>query len=136
VCAGAFSQQSVGALAWRVRRVFVDGSGYSYPAGPGAKADRRPVRVPRRCRRRRARERQNRTGRHSETLGATGTPQALNAARVQYLQHVIEFNRSQSRLYAAIGQPALCGAPEPQSVAVPVVPSAPGPALPAPRPVP
>jgi hypothetical protein len=33
----------------------------------------------------------------------------LNVARVQYLQQVVEFNRAQFRLYAAIGQPAVCG---------------------------
>lgn len=50
--------------------------------------------------------------------------QALNQARVQYLQQVIEFNRAQFRLYTALGQPALCGldAAVPQPVAVPAVP--------------
>ncbi len=67
--------------------------------------------------------------------------QALNQARVQYLQQVVEFNRSQFRLYAAIGQPALCGldGAVAQPVAVPVVPPAPGAVpkpLPNPRPVP
>jgi outer membrane protein TolC len=67
--------------------------------------------------------------------------QALNQARVQYLQQVVEFNRAQFRLYAAIGQPALCGldAAVPQPVGVPVVPPAPGAVpnpLPNPRPVP
>ena len=50
--------------------------------------------------------------------------QALNQARVSYLQQVVEFNRSQFRLYAAIGQPAVSGidtsATSPLSV--PVVP--------------
>jgi outer membrane protein TolC len=50
--------------------------------------------------------------------------QALNQARVQYLQQVIEFNRSQFRLFTAIGQPAVCGLPgaAPQPVDVPAVP--------------
>jgi outer membrane protein TolC len=65
---------------------------------------------------------------------------SLNQARVQYLQQVVEFNRSQFRLYTAIGQPALCGADAAaaQPVSVPVVPgkpAAPAP-LPAPRPAP
>jgi outer membrane protein TolC len=71
-----------------------------------------------------------------ETLTAV---QALNQSRVLYLQQVIEFNRSQFRLYTALGQPALCGvdAAEPQSLAVPVVPSKSMPApVPPPRPVP
>jgi outer membrane protein TolC len=73
-----------------------------------------------------------------ETLTAV---QALNQARVQYLQQVVEFNRSQFRLYAAIGQLPLCGADVAvqQSVGVPVVPTkqmtAPAP-LPGPRPIP
>jgi len=66
--------------------------------------------------------------------------QALNQARAQYLQQVIEFNRSQFRLYAAIGQPAQCGLDSSTAhpVEVPVVPPPPGaPApLPSPRPVP
>lgn len=68
-----------------------------------------------------------------ETLTAV---QALNQARVQYLQQVIEFNRSQFRLYAAIGQPALCGidTAASQPVAVPVVP--PAPEMKAPNPIP
>ena len=68
-----------------------------------------------------------------ETLTAV---QALNQARAQYLQQVVEFNRSQFRLYAAIGQPAMCGvdAAAPQPVAVPVVPQAPG--MKAPNPLP
>ena len=51
--------------------------------------------------------------------------QTLNEVRIRYLQSVIEFNRSQFRLYAAMGQPsaaALEGA-APQSVGVPVVPA-------------
>ena len=68
-----------------------------------------------------------------ETLTAV---QALNQARAQYLQQVVEFNRSQFRLYAAIGQPAVCGvdAAEPRPLAVPVVPQAPG--MKAPNPLP
>jgi outer membrane protein TolC len=52
--------------------------------------------------------------------------QALNQARTQYLQQVVEFNRSQFRLYAAIGQPALGGldGAVPQGVEVPPVPAA------------
>lgn len=73
-----------------------------------------------------------------ETLTAV---QALNQARVQYLQQVVEFNRSQFRLYAAMGYPPTCGidAAVPQSLGVPVVPTTPmtAPApLPNPRPVP
>jgi hypothetical protein len=73
-----------------------------------------------------------------ETLTAV---QALNQARVQYLQQVVEFNRSQFRLYTALGQPAMCGidTAAPQSVGVPVVPTkqmtVPAP-LPGPRPLP
>jgi outer membrane protein TolC len=50
--------------------------------------------------------------------------QALNQTRVEYLRQVVEFNRSQFRLYAAIGQPALAGldAAVPQVTDVPVVP--------------
>jgi outer membrane protein TolC len=74
-----------------------------------------------------------------ETLTAV---QALNAARVQYLQQVVEFNRAQFRLFAAIGQPPSCGLDTavPHPVAVPTVPPAPAPAdgnpLPPPRPAP
>jgi hypothetical protein len=58
--------------------------------------------------------------------------QALNQARVQYLQQVVEFNRSQFRLYTAIGQPAASGvgAAAPQPVDVPVVPPPAGPPKP------
>jgi len=51
--------------------------------------------------------------------------QALNAARVQYLQQVVEFNRAQFRLYAAIGQPAICGLEKAaqRPLDVPAVPS-------------
>jgi len=68
--------------------------------------------------------------------------QALNAARVQYLQQVVEFNRSQFRLYTAIGQPAICGfdGAATHPVDVPTIPNTPaaGPIkpLPDPRPVP
>lgn len=53
--------------------------------------------------------------------------QALNQARVQYLQQVVEFNRAQFRLYTAMGQPALCGLDRASSqhLEVPVVPSLP-----------
>lgn len=61
--------------------------------------------------------------------------QALNTARIQYLQQVMEFNRSQFRLHTAMGQPALTGweAAQRQAVSVPAVPH-PGEALPQPRP--
>jgi outer membrane protein TolC len=65
--------------------------------------------------------------------------QALSAARVQYLQQVVEFNRSQFRLHAAIGQPALGGldGAAPQPVDVPTVPGAVAPKPPpAPPPAP
>lgn len=50
--------------------------------------------------------------------------QALSQARVQYLQQVVEFNRAQFRLYAALGQPAGCGvdAATASPLAVPVLP--------------
>lgn len=49
--------------------------------------------------------------------------QALNQARVQYLQQVIEFNRAQFRLFTAIGQPAISGldSASAQPLDVPVV---------------
>lgn len=58
--------------------------------------------------------------------------QALNQARVAYLQQVVEFNRSQFRLYTAIGQPAVCGidSAASQPLNVPVVPPPPAPADP------
>jgi outer membrane protein TolC len=77
-----------------------------------------------------------------EALEPLTALQALSQARVQYLQQVVEFNRAQFRLYAAIGQPALCGldAAVPQPVDVPVVHPAPGTTppnpIPDPRPVP
>jgi outer membrane protein TolC len=63
---------------------------------------------------------------------------ALNQARVQYLQQVVEFNRSQFRLYAAIGQPAMCGidAVTQQPLTVPAVPVRPSPPMPLPNPRP
>ena len=62
--------------------------------------------------------------------------QALNQARVSYLQQVVEFNRSQFRLFAAIGQPAVCGidAGVTMPLDLPVVP--PPPARPGPAGVP
>ena len=39
----------------------------------------------------------------NDATSAVLVEQALNQARVQYLQQVVEFNRSQFRLYAAIG---------------------------------
>jgi hypothetical protein len=70
-----------------------------------------------------------------ETLTAV---QALNQARQQYLQQVIEFNRSQFRLYAALGQPPMCAmeTATPQAVSLPVVPPAPGTSAPNPLPIP
>jgi outer membrane protein TolC len=69
--------------------------------------------------------------------------QALNQARVQYLQQVVEFNRAQFRLFTAIGQPAVCGldAAAPQPVGVPVIPAPAAPSenrrpAPPPRPTP
>jgi len=58
-----------------------------------------------------------------ETLTAV---QALNQSRVQYLQQVVEFNRAQFRLYAAIGQPPLYGldAAVSHAVEIPVIPPA------------
>jgi outer membrane protein TolC len=53
--------------------------------------------------------------------------QALNQARNQYLAEVIDYNKSQFRLYVALGQPAECALPgaTPHSVETPVVPPAP-----------
>ncbi|OAI46800.1 hypothetical protein AYO44_10720 [Planctomycetaceae bacterium SCGC AG-212-F19] len=50
--------------------------------------------------------------------------QALDQARKNYLNEVIEYNRAQFRLYWAMGQPPLCALPEarPVPVEVPVVP--------------
>ena len=64
--------------------------------------------------------------------------QALSQARVQYLQQVVEFNRSQFRLYTAIGQPAFCGLDGAviKPVAIPVVPSLSGATSPLPLPKP
>jgi outer membrane protein TolC len=54
--------------------------------------------------------------------------QALNQARVQYLGEVIEYDRAQFRLYAALGQPPLCALPgETKPVEVPVNPARAGP---------
>lgn len=51
--------------------------------------------------------------------------QALNSARLQYLNAVIEFNRAQFRLYTAMGEPAECAMPNavPHSLSVPVIPT-------------
>jgi outer membrane protein TolC len=50
--------------------------------------------------------------------------QQLDQARVLYLTQVIEYNKSQFRLYWAIGQPPLCALPQATAVSVerPVVP--------------
>ncbi len=65
--------------------------------------------------------------------------QALNTARVSYLNDVIEYNRAQFRLYTALGQPPLEALPKacPVKVNVPVVPSGKidTEPLPAPRPL-
>jgi outer membrane protein TolC len=65
-----------------------------------------------------------------ETLTAV---QALNQARVQYLQQIVEFNRAQFRLYAAVGQPPLC-ALDTSVVHAVEVPAVPPTGLPAPVP--
>jgi outer membrane protein TolC len=66
--------------------------------------------------------------------------QALNQARTQYLQTVIEFNKAQFRLFTALGQPAVCGldTATAQPLSVPAVPPPPerGALLPGPAPVP
>lgn len=51
--------------------------------------------------------------------------QALNQARVQYLNQVIDYNRAQFRLFTAIGSPAECALPEAmrQPVREPVIPA-------------
>lgn len=51
--------------------------------------------------------------------------QALNTARLLYLNSVIEFNRAQFRLYAAMGQPPECALPTAHEVhtTVPVMPA-------------
>lgn len=64
--------------------------------------------------------------------------QALNQARVQYLQTVTEFNRAQFRLFTALGQPADCGLDTAvvQPVTIPAVPPPPERGAPLPLPVP
>lgn len=66
--------------------------------------------------------------------------QALNQARIVYLQQVVEFNRSQFRLYASIGQSAASGidsvATPPLSVPVVPLPAPLVPAIPDPKPKP
>jgi len=47
-----------------------------------------------------------------DALEALTAIQALNQARVQYLDEVIEFNRAQFRLFTALGQPAACALPD------------------------
>jgi outer membrane protein TolC len=75
-----------------------------------------------------------------EALELLIAEQALNEARLRYLNEVIEFNRAQFRLYWAMGQPPLCALS--QAVAAPPVqvPVVPPPAVhpemaPRPRPV-
>ena len=49
--------------------------------------------------------------------------QSLNQARQQYLTEVIEFNRAQFRLFAALGQAAECALPATvEPLALPVLP--------------
>jgi outer membrane protein TolC len=64
-----------------------------------------------------------------DTLEPLTAIQALNQARVQYLQQVVEFNRAQFRLFNALGQPATLGLNHaaPQPLEVPVVPPPPPP---------
>ena len=69
--------------------------------------------------------------------GAMGTGiQALNQARTQYLQTVIEFNRAQFRLFTALGQPAECGLGTgvAQPLSIPAVPPPPERGTPVPAP--
>jgi outer membrane protein TolC len=62
--------------------------------------------------------------------------QALNTARVSYLNQVVEFNRAQFRLYTAMGRPAACAVDTAaaQPVQVPAVPPPVSQPLPLPRP--
>ncbi len=63
--------------------------------------------------------------RQYDPLGPLLAEQALDQARVRYLNAVIEFNKSQFRLYWAMGKPPLCALPQasPLPVEVPVVPA-------------
>jgi outer membrane protein TolC len=73
-----------------------------------------------------------------EALEPLTAVQALNQARAQYLQQVVEFNRSQFRLYTALGQPAVCAIETAQTkpLTVPVFPPTPEAKEAKPRPVP
>ena len=59
-----------------------------------------------------------------DTIEPLLAEQALNQARNDYLNQVIEYNRAQFRLYWALGQPPLCALPNAASlpVVVPVQP--------------
>jgi outer membrane protein TolC len=73
-----------------------------------------------------------------EALEPLTAVQALNQSRVQYLQQVVEFNRSQFRLYTALGQPAACAIDKAdlKALPVPVIPPAPASKDPSPRQIP
>lgn len=78
-------------------------------------------------------------GRRFEAVELLLAEQALEQARLQYLNEVIEYNQQQFRLYWALGQPPLHALPKAAAlpVVVPVTPSKPAASgtLPAPRPV-
>jgi outer membrane protein TolC len=63
-------------------------------------------------------------GRQYDPLEALTAVQALNDARLRYLDQVINFNQAQFRLYTALGRPPLCALPEATTIPleVPVVP--------------
>lgn len=63
--------------------------------------------------------------REFEPLEALLAEQEIDQSRVRYLNEVIEYNKSQFRLYWAMGQPPLCALPAAtaEKVDVPVVPS-------------
>jgi hypothetical protein len=62
--------------------------------------------------------------RRFEPLEPLLAEQALDQARVRYLNEVIEFNKSQFRLYWALGQPPQCALPKavPLHLDMPVAP--------------
>src|SRR5262249_42300795 len=62
-----------------------------------------------------------------DTLAPLVAIQTLAQARVQYLNQVVEFNKAQSRLSAAMGQPPVCSvdAATPVPVGVPAAPAPP-----------
>lgn len=79
------------------------------------------------------------SGRRFEAVELLLAEQALEQARLQYLNEVIEYNQQQFRLYWAMGQPPLHALPKAAAlpVTVPVTPSKPAAprTLPPPRPV-